>query len=287
MSARSTATLFDAPAARRPGPQKRCRTVWVSDVHLGTRSCQAEALVEFLDAYPCERLYLVGDILDGWRLGRGWKWTDAQTRLVERLLSAVRRGTEVVYVPGNHDEALRRFGRMTLAGVRVKQQVVHELADGRRALVLHGDQLDAVVHRHRWLAELGDRLYGFALGLNRVLNVGLRALRMKPRSLSAFLKQRVKNAVSYVSAFEGAVAREAAHFGVDVVICGHVHKAEMRHIGSVLYANDGDWVESCTGLVEGFEGDLELVAWRDGGARRLAYEPPARRAPSRGVGVGA
>jgi UDP-2,3-diacylglucosamine pyrophosphatase LpxH len=276
----STATHFIPRAAPAPGAEKRCRTVWVSDVHLGTRSCQAEALVAFLDAHPCERLYLVGDILDGWRLGRGWTWNDGQTRLVQRLLEAVQRGTDVVYIPGNHDEALRRFGRMTLAGVRVKQQVVHELADGRRALVLHGDQLDGVMHRHRWVSDLGDTAYGLALGLNRALNVALRALGLKPRSLSAYLKQRVKRAVSYVSAFEHAVAREGARCGVDAVICGHIHKAEMRRIGGVLYINDGDWVESCTALVEGFEGDLELIAWSDGSARRLAYDPPVRCAPS-------
>ena len=264
--------------SRSHGETKRFRTVWVSDVHLGTRACQAEALAAFLDAHPAERLYLVGDILDGWKLGRGWTWTEAQTRLVQRLLEAVQRGTDVVYVPGNHDEALRRFGRMVLAGVRDKPQVVHELADGRRALVLHGDQFDGIVARHRLLAAAGDRLYGLALGLNQIVNAGLLLLGLQPRSLSSFLKQRVKRALNYAAGFEEAVALEAARWGVDAVICGHIHKAEMRRIGGVLYANDGDWVESCTALVESFEGELTLVAWDGGRARVLASEPPARSA---------
>jgi UDP-2,3-diacylglucosamine pyrophosphatase LpxH len=263
-------------ASTSPGEPKRFRTVWVSDVHLGTRACKAEELLAFLDAHPAERLYLVCDILDGWKLARGWTWTEAQTRLVQRVLDAVQRGTDVVYVPGNHDEALRRFGRVVLAGVRVKQQVVHELADGRRALVLHGDQFDGSVARHRLLAGIGDRLYSLALGLNALLDAGLRALGLRPWSISAFLKQRVKRVLNDAAGFEDAVAREAARWGVDAVICGHIHKAEMRRIAGVLYANDGDWVESCTGVTESFEGELRLVAWENGRARVLALDPPAR-----------
>ncbi len=256
------------------GRGKRCRTVWVSDVHLGTRACQAEALLAFLDAHPCERLYLVGDIFDGWKLGRGWYWSEAQSRLVLRILDCVLRGTDVIYVPGNHDHALRTLGRILLAGVRVKPHLVHELADGRRALVLHGDQFDGIVSQHRFLANLGDRLYTLALAANRTLNAVLNAFGCRPRSFSGYLKQRVKDACNYVSDFEERVGREAARWGVDVVICGHIHKAEMRRVGNVLYVNDGDWVESCTGLVETQDGALELYAWSGGRERLLAVEHP-------------
>jgi UDP-2,3-diacylglucosamine pyrophosphatase LpxH len=266
-----------------PGPPP-LRTVWISDIHMGTKSCKAAELVDFLDAHPCQRLYLVGDVVDGWKLGRGWRWSDAQARLLRRLLECIQRGVEVIYLPGNHDEALRHHAPLVLAGIRVRRQVVHELVDGRRALVLHGDQFDGVVSHHRRLALLGDRLYSLALLVNDGLNAVRRRLGRRPWHLSAYLKDRVKHACSYVSAFEEAVAREAGRWGVDAVICGHVHRAEMRQIGNVLYANDGDWVESCTGLVEHADGALELLRWdpEKRSAVRMAFTPGGAREP-RGV----
>lgn len=246
-----------APSAPRQG----VRAVFISDVHLGTAGCQAQALLDFLKHYPSEHLYLVGDIVDGWQLRRRWYWPQAHNDVVQKLLRRARKGCQVTFIPGNHDEFARAFVGHQFGGIVVAMDAVHTLADGRRLWVTHGDHFDGVVQCAKWLAYVGDHLYEFTLRLNRYLN-GLRArLGLPYWSLSAYLKHRVKTALNYVTDFEGAVAREARQRQLQGVVCGHIHRAQMRDIDGVLYCNDGDWVESLTALVEHHDGRLELVDW--------------------------
>lgn len=253
------------------------RTLWISDLHLGTRGCQAEALLDFLRSTESDTLFLVGDILDGWQLKKRWFWSEAQDEVVRTILAKARAGTRVVYVPGNHDEALRAYGALRLGGVQVAAEWIHETADGRRLLVHHGDRFDAVVTCHRWLALLGDWAYQLVLAANTHVNRVRRALGFPYWSLAGFVKQRVKDAVSYVTEFERAVAHAARKRGLDGVVCGHIHKAEMREIEGVLYCNDGDWVESCTALAEHASGRLEILDW----TARVPLEMRLRRGQRR------
>jgi len=246
-----------------PGPKLRVRTAWISDVHLGTPGCQANQLLAFLRALECDTLYLVGDIIDGWQLRRSWYWPQAHNDVVQKLLRKARKGTRVVFVPGNHDEFARRYVEHNFGGVDVVDDAVHTTADGRALWITHGDLFDGVIQYAKWLAYLGDTAYELLLKLNRHLN-SLRARMGLPYwSLSKYLKLKVKRAVSYIGDFETAVAREARRRGVHGVVCGHIHHAEMREIDGVLYANDGDWVESLTALVEHADGRLEIVDWVD------------------------
>ena len=239
------------------------RTIWISDLHLGTRGCKAEFLLDFLRYTEAETIYLVGDIIDCWRLKKSWYWPQAHNDVIQKVLRKVRKGTRVVYVPGNHDEALRGFTQLQFGGVEVVKDAIHVTADGRRLLVLHGDMFDAVVMHARWLALLGDGAYTAALWVNRHFNTARRRLGYPYWSLSAYLKRRVKNAMQYIASFADAVANEARRRGVEGIVCGHIHHAEIRPIGNILYCNSGDWVESCTALVEHFDGRLELVDWVD------------------------
>ena len=265
---------LDIPEPRGFRPKLRCRTIWISDIHLGTRGCNAELLLDFLRAHECETLYLVGDIVDGWRLRKGWYWPDAHNEVVRRILKAAHRGTRVVLIAGNHDEMLRPYAGLLFGGVEIALETIHTTADGRRLLITHGDAFDVVVLYHRWLAFLGDQAYGLLLRLNVVLNMVRRQLKLPYWSLSSYLKKRVKNAVAYVGEFEEAVARAARDRQVDGLVCGHIHCAEVRQIGEVTYYNDGDWVESCTALVEDPDGSIRIVDWleevRD---RRRAVKP--------------
>jgi UDP-2,3-diacylglucosamine pyrophosphatase LpxH len=221
---------------------------------------QCEMLLDFLAAIECETLYLVGDIVDGWRLSRGWYWPDAHNEVVRRVLKMAHRGTRVVLIAGNHDEMLRPYAGMTFGGVELALDTIHETADGRRLLVTHGDGFDGVVLYARWLAFLGDTAYG-AAAANRWVNLVRRQFKLPYWSLSAYMKKRVKNAVQFICDFEEAVAHAARDMGVDGVVCGHIHCAEIRQIGDVTYYNDGDWVESCTALVEDFTGAMSIVDW--------------------------
>jgi UDP-2,3-diacylglucosamine pyrophosphatase LpxH len=239
------------------------RTIWISDLHLGTRGCKAEFLLDFLRYTEAETIYLVGDIIDCWRLKKSWYWPQAHNDVIQKVLRKVRKGTRVVYVPGNHDEWLREFAQLQFGGVEVVEDAIHVTADGRRLLVLHGDMFDAVVMHARWLALLGDGAYTAALWVNRHFNTARRRLGYPYWSLSAYLKRRVKNAMQYIASFADAVANEARRRGVEGIVCGHIHHAEIRPIGDILYCNSGDWVESCTALVEHFDGRLELVDWVD------------------------
>jgi len=244
-----------------PIPTFRFRTVFVSDVHLGTRGCQAELLLDFIRHMECETLYLVGDIIDGWRLKTGWYWPQAHNDVVQKVLRMARKGVRVVYVPGNHDEFARDYCGMHFGGVELVMDAVHETAAGKRLLVVHGDHFDGVIAYARWLALLGDWAYAIVLWLNTWFNRVRRRLGFGYWSLSAFLKGKVKNAVQFIADFEAAVAEEARRRGLDGVVCGHIHKADLRETHGMLYANDGDWVESCTALVEHFDGQLEVLQW--------------------------
>lgn len=246
--------------AHRPA---RYRAIWISDVHLGTRGCKAHYLLDFLRHTESDALYLVGDIIDGWRMKRSWYWHQTHNDVVQKLLRKARKGTRVVYIPGNHDEALRDYVDMQFGGVTVLPEAIHETADGKRLLVIHGDRFDGIVQYARWLALLGDTAYTFALTLNTGFNHVRHRLGLPYWSLSAYLKHKVKNAVEYISNYESAIAEEARRRGVDGVVCGHIHHAEIRRVDGVLYCNDGDWVESCTALVEHHDGRLEILRWAE------------------------
>jgi UDP-2,3-diacylglucosamine pyrophosphatase LpxH len=273
-----------SPQAATAGPSEspeagdgtwRLRTVFISDIHLGTPGCQAEALLDFLRVVECEQLYLVGDIIDGWQLRRRWYWPQAHNDVVQKILRKVRKGTRVVFVPGNHDEFARRYLQHNFGGVEVVEDCIHCTADGRRLWVLHGDRFDGVVQCARWLAHVGDHLYETTLRLNSHLNSLRARLGLPYWSLSRYLKLKVKRAVSFISDFEAAVVREARKRAVDGVVCGHIHHAELREIDGITYANDGDWVESLTALVEYADGRLEIVDWAAQLRSRAAVPAPA------------
>ena len=246
---------------------RRYRAVFVSDIHLGTAGCQAKPLLDFLKHHPSDNLYLVGDIIDGWQLRRRWFWPQAHNDVVQKLLRRARKGCRVVFIPGNHDEFARAFVGHQFGGIEVHDDTVHTTADGRKLWVTHGDYFDAVIQRAKWLAYTGDYAYEFTLRMNRHLNHWRARLGLPYWSLSAYLKHKVKMALNYVTDFEKAVAQEARNRGHDGVVCGHIHRAEMRTIDGTLYCNDGDWVESRTALVEHMDGQLELVQWGDTPAR--------------------
>ncbi len=246
-------------------PVRRHRTIFISDTHLGTRGCKAGALADFLAHNSCDTLYLVGDIVDGWRLKHRWYWPEAHDRVLAEVLHKIDTGTRVIYVPGNHDEMLRDYCGREIAGVELIRETIHETADGRRLLVLHGDQFDGVIAYARWLAFLGDWAYTRALELNEVCAGIRKALGLPYWSLSSYLKQKVKNAVEYICRFEDAVVQEARARGLDGVVCGHIHHAAIRRIDGCLYLNDGDWVESCTALTEDAAGNLEILHWAASG----------------------
>ncbi len=242
-------------------PLRSHRTIFISDTHLGTRGCKAEALADFLAHNECGTLFLVGDIVDGWQLKRRWYWNEAQSRVVAEILAKADNGTRVIFVPGNHDEFARDYAGRLFGGIEIVNETIHETAEGLRLLVLHGDRFDGVIATAKWLAHLGDWAYGVALSWNDLLFAVRKRLGLPYWSLSAWLKHKVKNAVEYISRFEEAVAAEAEKRNVDGVVCGHIHHAEIRRIGGVLYLNDGDWVESCSALVEDARGNLEILRW--------------------------
>jgi len=246
-----------------PAPPLGFRAIFISDTHLGTPGCQAGALLEFLRITESDYLYLVGDIIDGWQLKRRWYWHQLHNDVVQKVLRKVRKGTQVIYVPGNHDEAARHYVGVDFGGVAIRYEATHVTRSGQRLLVTHGDRFDGVVTCAKWLALLGDQLYTLILKLNQHFNVARARLGLPYWSLSQFLKLKVKNAVSYINAFEEALAREARTRGFDGVVCGHIHHAEIRKIGEVLYCNSGDWVESLTALVEAHDGTLSILRWSE------------------------
>lgn len=242
---------------------KHFRTLFLSDIHLGTTGCQADLLVDFLRDHDAEKIYLVGDIVDGWRLRRNWYWPQSHNDVVQKLLRKARKGAEVIYVPGNHDEFLRGYLGSHFGGVEVRETDLHETADGRTLLVIHGDQFDVVVRHARWLAHFGDWAYVSALHANTWVNRVRRGLGFPYWSLSKWAKLKVKNAVSFIGAFESALANEARRVGADGVVCGHIHHAVIGEREDIQYINTGDWVESCTAVVENHDGKLQLIDWAE------------------------
>ena len=256
------------------GERRQYRTIWVSDIHLGTRGCNAKLLIDFFDHVDCETMYLVGDIIDGWRLRKKLFWPPEHNDIVWRVLKRARRGTRVIYIPGNHDEMMRPFAGMNFGGVEIVRDAVHETADGRRLLVLHGDEFDAIMLAHRWLAFVGDAAYTLLMKANYAVNRVRTALGLPYWSLSKVAKHKVKNAVQFIGHYEDVVAHAARQRGVDGVVCGHIHSAEMRAIDGVEYYNDGDWVEGCTALVEHADGRMEIIHWADEVSARDAAARP-------------
>jgi UDP-2,3-diacylglucosamine pyrophosphatase LpxH len=250
-------------------------TLFLSDVHLGTRTCQAELLIDFLQRHDADTIYLVGDIVDFWRIRRGTAWPQSHDAVLQQILRKVRSGSRVVFIPGNHDEGLRDYCGTRFGGIEIVRDAVHETADGRRYLVMHGDEYDVVVRYARWLAFLGDRGYAAALALNMPLNWVRRQFGLGYWSLSAYLKHRVKTCVNHIGEFERALADAAKQRKVDGIICGHIHHAASRQIANVHYVNTGDWVESCTAIAETHAGELQLIRWLEVTAarERAAGEP--------------
>jgi UDP-2,3-diacylglucosamine pyrophosphatase LpxH len=277
MASLDTLTRLPVAADQR----RRYRTIWISDIHLGTKGCNAALLIDFLDHTDSETLYLVGDIIDGWRLKKKFYWPAAHNDVVRRILKRARRGTRIVYIPGNHDEMFRQFTGMNFGGVEIRRAAFHTTADGRRLMVLHGDEFDTVMLAHRWLAFVGDALYHLLMGLNHWVNLVRRAFDLPYWSLSKVAKHKVKNAVEFISRYEEVVARAASERGVDGVVCGHIHTAEMRDFDGIAYYNDGDWVEGCTALVEHFDGRMELLNWPQEMARRERESADAALHPAK------
>jgi UDP-2,3-diacylglucosamine pyrophosphatase LpxH len=240
----------------------RVRSVFISDVHLGTRACQAERLLEFLKAYSAENLFMVGDIVDFWAMKREVRWTPAQNTVVQKILRRARHGEHVVFIPGNHDEALREHLGIRIGDIAVLGEHVHIMADGKRYLIIHGDEFDQVTRYHRWVAVLGDIAYNWLVRVNVSLSWLRRTLGIAGYwSLAGYAKRKVKIAVSFVGDFESSVAHAVRERGLDGVICGHIHVAAMREVDGINYVNCGDWVDSCTAIVEHHDGRLELIEW--------------------------
>jgi UDP-2,3-diacylglucosamine pyrophosphatase LpxH len=237
------------------------RTIFISDIHLGTPGCKAEHLLDFLRHHESDTLYLVGDIIDGWALKSRFYWQQTHNDVIQKVLRRARKGTRVVFIPGNHDEAARPYAGLNFGDILIREDALHVTRDGRRLWVVHGDFADGVLRHAKWLAHLGDALYDFVLWLNGHFNTLRARLGLPYWSLSQYLKHKVKNAVGFITEFEQVLIREARRRGYDGVVCGHIHKAEIRTVDGLLYCNDGDWVESLTALIEDHDGRLEIVAW--------------------------
>ena len=251
---------------------RRFRTLFISDLHLGTRGCQADRFLDFIRHIDADTIYLVGDIVDGWALKSTWYWPQAHNNVVQKLLRKARKGARIIYIPGNHDEFLRDYYGTHFGGVEVAESAVHTAADGRRYLVTHGDLFDIVIRHARWLAYLGDKAYDAAIAANTVFNNVRRRLGLRYWSVSQWAKYKVKNAVSFIGDFEKALAAEASRRGLDGVICGHIHHAAAHDDFGFTYINCGDWVESCTAIGEHFDGRFEIINW-------AKFEPRVAAAP--------
>jgi UDP-2,3-diacylglucosamine pyrophosphatase LpxH len=251
----------------------KVRSIFLSDIHLGTRGCQAERLLDFLREYESEHLFLVGDIIDFWAMGRSIQWTAAQNTVVQKVLRRARHGERVVFIPGNHDEALREYDGTTFGDIFVAFEWEHVTADGKRLLLIHGDQFDQVIRHHRWVAILGDIAYDFLVRVNAWLSWWRRTLKISGYwSLAGYAKRKVKSAVTFIFDFEESVIRAVRGRGLDGVVCGHIHSAAMKQIDGLLYINCGDWVDSCTAIVEHLDGRLELIEWRASAAAQPIQE---------------
>ncbi len=260
-------------------PALHARSLFLSDIHLGTRACRAEQLLSLLKAYHCENIFLIGDIIDFWAMSRGIYWPALHNTVVQKILKQARHGTRVYLIPGNHDEALREYIGSAFGDINLVRDYVHTAADGRRYLLLHGDEYDQVTTCHRWVSILGDISYTWLVHLNRVLSYARRKLGIAGHwSLADYAKRNVLHAVSFISNFEEAVIHSALQRGLDGVICGHIHTPAIRDIHGLTYINCGDWVDSCTAAVEHLDGHINLVRWTShtGEAQNAAVGETAR-----------
>lgn len=277
--------LEDGDSREFDGPGKtHYPTIFLSDIHLGTKDCQSELLLEFLKQHTCDRLYLVGDIIDGWRMKSSIYWPQSHNDVLRRFLTLSKRGTQVIYVTGNHDEFLRRYSDMVFGNLHLVDEWEHRGADGKKYLIIHGDQYDVVTLHHRWLAFLGDKSYALLLRLNRVVNWARKRLGYGHWSLAKYLKHKVKRAVNFISEFEDGLASHCRIRGYDGVVCGHIHHAEITDFDGVAYMNCGDWVESCTALVERDDGQYQILRW---GALDADVESVPEPVPESGPAVSA
>ncbi len=241
---------------------KHYRTIWISDLHLGSTQCQADVLLDFLRRNESDKLYLVGDIIDLWALSKKTYWPTEHNTVIQKVLRKARRGTQVVYVPGNHDDPIRGYDNYIFGDIVVKKSDYHTTADGKRFLIVHGDEYDTIAQYHQWVAKLGSVGYDFLLQVNRILRVGRRLLGVRSNfSLAAFVKFKVKNIVKFISDYEESIVNTLVNEELDGVICGHIHHAEIKSINRFLYVNTGDFVENCTAIVENHDGSLELINW--------------------------
>ena len=264
----------------------RVRTLFLSDIHLGTRACQAPRLLEFLREHPADQTYLLGDIVDFWAMHRGVCWTAAQNTVVQKLLRRARRGERIVFVPGNHDEAVREYLDVSFGDIEVREEAVHETLDGRRLLLTHGDVFDQVTRHHRWVAVAGDVAYNLLVRVNLVLSWTRRTLGIAGYwSLAGYAKRKVKTALTFIFDFEDSAVRHARERGLDGIVCGHIHWPMIREIDGLIYANCGDWVDSCSAVVEHLDGRLELIVW-DGDHAASVEEEPAAPALAADVAAG-
>lgn len=240
----------------------RVRSLFLSDIHLGTKACQAEHLLAFLREHPAENVFLIGDIIDFWAMKRSLAWSPAHNTVVQKMLRRARHGERIIFIPGNHDEALRAHCGTVFGDIRVEHEWVHETADGKRLLLVHGDEFDQVTRHHKWVAVLGDMAYTLLVKINVWLSFARRCLGLSGYwSLAGYAKRKVKTALQFIFDFEENVTRAARARGLDGVVCGHIHWATIRQIDTLLYVNCGDWVDSCTGIVEHHDGRLELIHW--------------------------
>ena len=246
------------PARPKMNGERRLRAAWISDVHLGTRGSNANAMLDFLRDYEFETLYIVGDLIDIWQLRRARYWPQEHNDVIQKILRKARKGTRVIYIPGNHDEFLSDFYGV-YGNITIQKYAIHRTADGRKILIIHGHELDTVVQNVKWLAFAGDLGYQFLLSLNPAINFFRRRFGLGYWSLSAAVKKRVKDAVSFIGKFEAAIVKYAEKYSVDAVMCGHIHSAAIHQFGKVTYYNCGDWVETCSALIEREDGAIELV----------------------------
>ncbi len=248
------------------------RSIFLSDIHLGSRHCQADLVKAFLDAHEAEKLYLVGDIIDGWQLKKSWYWPASHEAVVQHVLQIARRGTEVYYIPGNHDEFVRTYAGRLISNVAVRREMIHRTMKGRIYLITHGDKYDPVIQKAKWLAHFGSSLYELALSSNTALNWARRRFGMGYWSLGKFAKRHVKSFIGIIGEFEAEVIKEVRAGAWDGVICGHIHHAVSRDIEGVHYLNAGDWVESCSAIVEDLDGELSIRFWRENSIAHPAYD---------------
>jgi UDP-2,3-diacylglucosamine pyrophosphatase LpxH len=242
--------------------EKKYKSIFISDIHLGTRGCKADILCNFLKHNKCENLFLVGDIIDGWRLERKFYWPQSHSNVIRRFLTEAKRGTNVIYIAGNHDELLRKLipFNISLGDIQIKNYHRYQALDGKTYLVIHGDMFDtAIQNKLKFLYHLGDFIYDRLLEINHVVNWVRKKLKRPYWSLSAYLKGKTKEAVAYMSDFEELISEYCKKKKADGIICGHIHKAMIKEMNGIIYMNDGDWVESCTALVEHYDGRWEIV----------------------------